>query len=246
MNAPLRVSCLWIIAVGFIAVAHAQYSSLQGVDTSKPGIMNDPTLRGIATTGPAPTYPAISVARKVTGVAVAAILLDRNGHLQSLDVLQAPDAPIGQSVHDALMRWTFRPIGVPMKGKLFFYFTIRRGSGSVASPQEMNPAIMHDQSPATKQGDDVAQITESQLNVMAKTSTPNLLDIRDRPAFQKAHRNGAVNIPIDEVWPRASIELPLHMAIVVDCYSEQSPSLCGTAARILSYSGFDKVSVLVR
>src|SRR5215472_9411923 len=113
MNKSLRVFCFWILTSGF-ATAHPQYSNLPGVDTSKPGIMNDMTLRGIATAAPAPIYPAAALAKKVTGVAVAAILLDRNGHLQSLIVLQAPDDAIGQSVHDALMRWTFRPIGVPM------------------------------------------------------------------------------------------------------------------------------------
>ena len=72
------------------------------------------------------------MAKKVTGVVVAAILLDRNGHLQSLNILQAPDDAIGLSVHEALLRWTFRAIGVPMKGKMFFYFTIKKGEGNVA------------------------------------------------------------------------------------------------------------------
>jgi rhodanese-related sulfurtransferase len=246
MNTLLQVLCLWIVTFGFTA-AHTQYSSIKGVDTSKPGIMNDVGLRGIATTAPAPTYPATSLAREVTGVAVAAILLDRNGHLQSLNVLQAADDAIGKSVHDALLRWTFRPLGVPMKGKLFFYFMIKKGSGSVASPAEMNPAISHDQNPATKHGDDaVNEIKEAQLELMDRTRKPSILDIRDRPAYQKRHRDGAVNIPLDEVWPRASIELPLSVSIVVDCYPEQPQSLCRMAARILSYSGFDKVSVLAR
>lgn len=247
MNPLLRRSCHWMVSLGFVATAHAQYSNLQGVDTSKPGIMNDLGLRGIATTAPAPTYPATSLARKVTGVAVVAIRLDRNGHLQNLSVLQAADDAIGQSVHDALMRWRFRPIGIPMKGKLFFYFTIKKGSGSVASPEEMNPAITHDQNPATKQGDDaVNEIKEAQLELMRRTGKPSILDIRDRPAYRKGHRDGAVNIPLDEVWPRASIELPVPVPIVVDCYPEQPPSMCRVAAQILSYSGFDKVWVMAR
>ena len=247
MNTLLRMLCLWIFAFGFIAVARAQYSSLQGVDRSKPGIMSDQGLRGIATTAPAPAYPATSLARRVTGVAVAAILVDQNGHLQSLTVVQAPDEATDQSVRDALMRWTFRPIGVPMKGKMFFYFTIKKGSGSVASPVEMNPAIMHNQSPAISPGDEaVNEIKEPQLELMRRTGKPSILDIRDRSAYQKGHRDGAVNIPIDEVWPRACIELPVHVPIVVDCYPEQPPSMCRGAVQMLSYSGFDKVSVLAR
>jgi rhodanese-related sulfurtransferase len=247
MNFFLRVPFLGILVSGLTVAAYSQYSSVQGVDSSKPGIMNDMTLRGIATTAPVPTYPSTSVAKKVTGVAVAAILLDRSGHLQSLNVLQAPDDAIGQSVHEALTRWVFRPIGVPMKGKLFFYFTIKKGSGSVSSPAEMNPAIGHHEDSGAKQSEDtVNQIKEAQLEGMRKAGKPSMLDIRERPAFEKGHRDGAVNIPLDEVYPRASIELSLHVPVVVDCYPDQSPSFCRMAAQILSYSGFDSVSVLTR
>lgn len=246
MNALLRRSCLFVIGLGLTVTAHAQFSNLKGVDTSKPGIMNDLGFRGIATAAPVPTYPATSLARKITGVAVVAILLDRDGHLQNVNVLQAADEAIGQSVRDALMQWRFRPIGVPMKGKLFFYFTIKNGTGSVASPEQIKPAIAHDQNSATKQSEDaVNQITDAQLEVMRKTAKPNILDIRDRASYQKEHRSGAVNIPFDEVWPRASIELPVA-PIVVDCYPQQSSSMCRAAAQILSYSGFDKISVLAR
>ena len=248
MNTLLRVSCLWMVALGVAATAHTQGLSIPpGVDTSKPGIMSDPLFRAIASTAPAPAYPATSLARKVTGVAVAAILLDRNGHLQSVNILQAPDDAIGQSVHDALMRWTFRPIGVPMKGKIFFYFNIKKGSASVVSPEEINPAINHDQSRATKQGDDdVNQIDEDQLDLMRGKGQLTVLDIRDRSAYQKGHRDGAVNIPIDEVPQRASVELPLHLPIVVDCHPEQPPIRCSAAVHMLSFLGFDKISVVAR
>jgi rhodanese-related sulfurtransferase len=134
-----------------------------------------------------------------------------------------------------------------MKGKMFFYFTIKKGEGNVASPAEMNPAIGHHDDSAAKQGEDaVPVIKEAELGVMRKAGKLSILDVRERPAFQKEHRDGAVNIPLDEVYPRACIELAAPAPIVVDCYPEQSPSLCRMAAQLLSYSGFDKVSVLTR
>lgn len=250
MNTLLRISCLWLILFGFSHHAYGQGSDLQRVDTSNPGIMNDQGLRGITTTAPAPSYPATSLGRKVTGVAVAAILIDQNGHLQSLKLLQAPDEAIGRSVHDALMRWTFRPTGIPMKGKLFFYFTIKRGAGTVESPEEMSPtlaAIDRNTHPAAKQGDDaIHAIDETHLDVMRRTGKPSILDVRDRAAYQKEHRNGAVNIPVDELLQRALIELPLLAPVVVDCSPEQPPSQCRMAGRMLMFEGFDKVSVLIR
>jgi hypothetical protein len=206
MNTSLRVTVLGILVSGLTVAAYNQYSSVQGVDSSKPGIMNDMTLRGIATTAPVPTYPSSSVAKKVTGVAVAAILLDRSGHLQSLNVVQAPDDAIGQSVHDAVTRWVFRSVGVPMKGKLFFYFTIRKGSASVSSPAEMNPAIGHHEDSGTKQSEDaVKEIKEAQLEGMRKAGKPSMLDIRERPAFEKGHRDGAEKNTIDQHYQRATI-----------------------------------------
>jgi TonB family protein len=247
-NTSLRLSSVSMVVLGVAVAVYAQSLTIPpGVDTSKPGIMNDQQFRGIAITAPTPTYPATSLGKGVTGVVVAAILLDRNGHLQSVNVLQTPDDAIGQSVHDALTRWTFRPIGVPMKGKMFFYFTVKKGSGSVASPEEMNPAITQDHRGASNQGDDaVNEIKEAQLELMRKTGKVTVLDIRDRSAYERGHRDGAVNIPIDEVPQRASIELPNHLPLVVDCDPEQPAIKCRVAAQILSYLGFDKVSVLAR
>lgn len=246
VNTLSSVACLWMIALGVASAAHAQgFSIPPGVDTSKAGKMSYQGLRGIATTAPTPAYPATSLERKVTGVAVAEILLDQKGQLLDVNVLEAPDDAISESVHDSLMRWKFRPIAIPMKGKMFFYFTMKGPSGSVESPDEMNPALTH-LGPPSNQNDDVVKIVESQLEVMQKRGKLRTLDVRDRSAYKRRHRDGDVNIPIDEVWPRASIELPVHLPIVVDCYPEQSPLQCAVAARILSYSGFDKVSVLAR
>lgn len=69
------------------------------------------------------------------------------------------------------------------------------------------------------------------------------LDVRDREAFAEGHRNGAINIPHDEVEARALIELSLVRPIVVDCLNAKF-TRCEIAGEALIRQGAD-VSILV-
>ena len=70
-----------------------------------------------------------------------------------------------------------------------------------------------------------------------------LLDIRDRAAYAINHRDGARNIPLDELPVRAQNELPLDHTIVV--YGNE-PSEADFAYSILDSQGFAPILVLVQ
>ena len=70
-----------------------------------------------------------------------------------------------------------------------------------------------------------------------------LLDIRERAAFALNHRNGARNIPLDELPVRAQNELPLDHTIVI--YGNDS-SEADLAYSILDTQGFAHLFILVR
>jgi rhodanese-related sulfurtransferase len=70
-----------------------------------------------------------------------------------------------------------------------------------------------------------------------------LLDIRERAAYELNHRDGARNIPLDELAARAQDELPLDHAIIID---GNDPSQTDLAYSILDTQGFAHVLVLVK
>ena len=70
-----------------------------------------------------------------------------------------------------------------------------------------------------------------------------LLDIRERADFALNHRNGARNIPLDELPVRAQNELPLDRTIVI--YGND-PSEADLAYSILDTQGFAHLFILVQ
>ena len=70
-----------------------------------------------------------------------------------------------------------------------------------------------------------------------------LLDIRERAAYAIKHREGAKNIPLDELPVRAQNELPLEHTIVID---GSDPSEADLAYSILDSQGFARILILVR
>lgn len=68
-----------------------------------------------------------------------------------------------------------------------------------------------------------------------------LLDIRERAAFALKHRDGARNIPLDELPVRAANELPLDHTIVIFSYDAADADL---AYSILDSQGFARVLIL--
>jgi rhodanese-related sulfurtransferase len=86
-------------------------------------------------------------------------------------------------------------------------------------------------------------ITEANLaHKLANKVQLVLLDIRDRTAYTTNHRDGAKNIPLDELPVRAQNELALDHTIVV--YSNE-PSEMDLAYSILETQGFAHVFFLV-
>lgn len=70
-----------------------------------------------------------------------------------------------------------------------------------------------------------------------------LLDIRERATYAINHRDGAKNIPLDELPVRAQNELPLDHTIVIDGHD---PSAADLAYSILDTQGFAHILILVR
>jgi rhodanese-related sulfurtransferase len=104
-------------------------------------------------------------------------------------------------------------------------------SGPPTSPPGMRSgpqpvAITHDETTAE-------EIGESELGkLLAARPRPTLLDIRERADFKRGHREGAVNIPRDELAVRGWIEIDRSRPVVIDC-SQVETAQCQQAARML-------------
>ena len=120
---------------------------------------SDIGFRGLARVRLRPEYPELSRNRGTTGVAVAEVAATEEGRVDRVDILEAPDAHIGDAVAGALAQWEIEPPvdddGQPIRlgAKLFFYFVLDDGEGFVRSPEEMlresgRPASDRQASPA--------------------------------------------------------------------------------------------------
>ena len=220
--------------------------------------MAESSIRRVATKKPLPAYPAESVAKKSTGVAVASIASGVDGRMASVTVLEAPDDAIAAAVRGALLGWEIPPTKVMgraqeygIRGKVTFYFQIANGRARVANPEDLPggpkpepasgpptsppgvrsggappPVVTHNESLAE-------EIGEPELGrLLTATSRPTILDIRERPDFKRSHRDGAVNIPRDELAVRSWIEIDRTRPVVIDC-SQAETSQCQQAARLL-------------
>ena len=101
--------------------------------------MDEASLRQSALRLPEPEYPTSSIANGASGVAVASIVIDTDGSVETVTVLESPDADIGAAVAAALRDALFRPFdreGTPLKVDVTFTYDFRVGeSGAeVVSP----------------------------------------------------------------------------------------------------------------
>jgi len=204
--------------------------------------IDEANFRTSATKSWMPTYPSASLLRKLEGVAVASVLVAPDGRVERVDVLQAPDAQIERAVVDAVKGWLFTPVHVrgasqPMKmlGKLVFYFQISPTGGRVLTPDQVGGDVKP--GPA---GEPAKEIDEAELRRLLATTRATILDIRERGAFKVGHRDGAVNIPSDELAARARVELKGAELLVIDC-SQVDAMLCTSAARKLQGFGLAQV-----
>lgn len=226
---------------------------------------NELSYRAMVINGPKPVYPGALAARRVSGVAVASILVDADGKMQTVVVLDAPDPLIADAVRTALQRWTFRPqLAGPspeqvrptaVTSKLTFYFHVRNGAGLVLNPSEMPggrpvPGIPTSvgragapppppSPPAVRRdGHDLSHLDIDKAEFDKRLGAgATVVDARTRDAFRRGHHPQAINIPQDELQVRASIEIPAGKQIVVDC-SQMEDFVCMASAFPLTELGF--------
>ena len=250
---------LHLIGLAVMALTAQPGVETAGPRQSETVRMQESSIRRIATRKPMPVYPAESIARKSAGVAVAAIRSGIDGRVADVSLLEAPDEAIAASVRTALLAWEIpattvagrtEPYGV--RGKVTFYFQIAGGRGRVANPEEMpggpkpeppgGPPAMMPGARGTppgaapvvthEAGSDLLEIGEEELRRVMANDRPTLLDIRERDEFARAHRDGAINIPRDELSIRAYIEIDRARPVVIDC-SRTDTSMCRQAANQL-------------
>lgn len=206
---------------------------------------SDKQLREWAITSPPPEYPRASLAKRVTGVVVAAVLFNDKGANEAVDIIQSPDAETGRAVRDAVMQWRLRPMVWAAKATLAFYFHMKGREGVVLNPAEMRAAISPGAKHVKREDEPpVKQITDAEFRALATQSSTLVLDIRDRETFGEGHEKSAVNIPFEEVLLRGPAELPVSRHIVIDC--RDPLDLCAMAVHWLVSNGFGQVSILRR
>ena len=88
------------------------------------------------------------------------------------------------------------------------------------------------------------EIDEAELARRQKMGALLVLDVRDRVAFAQSHRQGALNIPWDELATRTAKELAGRPPIVIDC-NGLSAVRCRVTARSLSDAITSPVTVLL-
>lgn len=180
--------------------------------------------------GSLPTYPASSLRSGREGVAVASIVAGRDGQVETIELLQAPDEAIGRAVEEALEQWTFTPgraplgdggslVDVRIESRLTFYFRIVDGTGVVLSPAEamQSNAVDNDVSGAPRTTRRVADLRGAHLQTVFGAREPAFVDIREREEYRRGHRPGSVNIPVSELETRASRELAPDRFVVILC-----------------------------
>jgi TonB family protein len=223
--------------------------------------MDEVGIRQEVIQSPMPVYPKMAIDKGITGVVVASVLIQSDGRVGTVAVLEAPDPSLATAVREAVNRWTFRSEYIPdsLTGPLTFYFRIVNGKGQVLEPKEM-PGSRWPKPPAPSDAKSqkvteakilqpipdasITTIDKSELSRQLASANPIILDISERDAFRRAHLEGAVNIPFEELHVRAPIELPPGRPIIIDCSQEGIwCQQAGSIVLILQGKGFSKLTV---
>ena len=244
-----KTIALWLaVAIVIVGTPTHGLSAMgeQTVPSPRRFTTGDAGLRELAITSPPPEYPRASLAKRVTGVVVAAVSFDEKGSTAAVEIIQSPDAETGRAVRDALMQWKIRPMaGLVANATLAFYFHMKGSTGAVLTPAEMR-AVISPGAKDVKRADEppVKHITDAEFRALSTQPSTLLLDIRDRETFGEGHEKGAVNIPFEEVLLRGPAELPVSRHIVIDC--RDPLELCAMSVHWLASNGFGQVSILRR
>lgn len=210
-----------------------------------------------------PEYPVRSLKNRHEGVAVARVIADLDGTVVTVDILQAPDEPIAESVKKAVAQWRIPEIRVvgsarhfQTQGKLTFYFQLADG-GRVRSPNEFPGNETVFDPPQRGRGSQPVQpgaprparpalreIGPDDLKKLSAGAHLQLLDVREREEFKRQHTQTAMNIPLDELFVRARIELRTDGPVIVDC-SYGDPVICRQAGIVVQSVGISAVAILI-
>jgi TonB family protein len=131
---PQRSLTLLLIVLASWLAAVAQ--TAQVVDVDEAGIRKSAYKKTL------PTFPESSRKRRSEGVAVVQLVYDGTGTVVEVEVLEAPDAEIGEAIVNAVRHWKFKPSSirgkpVNIRGKLTFYCVIDpKGIGRVQNPKQ--------------------------------------------------------------------------------------------------------------
>jgi rhodanese-related sulfurtransferase len=254
-----------MLALVVVAVSAGEARQLKTV------MLAESQARRLAIEKPMPAYPADSASSGAAGVAVAAIATGPDGRVTSVEILEAPDEAIAAAMRSTLFAWEIpmRPppgetLQYQLMSKVTFYFRIVKGQGRVANPEDLPggpppppappmpsavPPPRPSSPPVVRSGHGVpaeVEIGEVEFaRLAAATPPPTLLDIRDRTDFKRGHRDGAVNIPRDELSVRAGIELDRSRPVVIDCSSEATVVCHMAASALLQHQKSFQVRILL-
>ena len=224
--------------------------------------MGEEEHRNNAINHPLPTYPTSSLREGKEGVAVASIVAGRDGRVEFVELLEAPDEQIGRAVQGALEQWTFHPGRAPagdsggwdnvrIQSRMTFYFRIVDGAGVVLNPAEalrLKPAddMRNGGSEASVTAHEVEDLRGAYLDAEFGTLEPVFVDIREREEYQSGHYPGSVNIPVSELETRAPRELAPDRYVVLLCPEVTAGGwrFCTGMAQRIANSGFEHVGVL--
>jgi len=94
-----------------------------------------------------PEYPRTSKLAKHQGVAVAELETNTRGEVESVEILEAPDADVGRSLERALRKWRLSPLTINkepcrIRGKVTYYYRLVQDVGRVLPPADA--AALHE------------------------------------------------------------------------------------------------------
>lgn len=209
-------------------------------------------LRRIAIEKPEPEYPLTSIEQRVSGVAVASVLIDVDGRTKRVEVLEAPDEQIAASLKKAIAQWRFPPPSIigssehfEMTGKLTYYFDVIDGKGVVSSPEARRNLVKASHkgwvvpNPTAFEYVSAADLPSIRQRFRAKT-----VDVRTKEQFDRRHDSDALHVPLAELEIKALATLAGYNAIILDCGTDAEN--CKTAAGILRKLGWSSVFAIRR
>ena len=128
------------------------------------------------------------------------------------------------------------------------------GKLSASQETEVFRAVKTQEPPRSKRpaslDDSMTPVHADELRALLKDPNTVVLDIRERSRFYEAHVHGSLNMPMDEIVPRAPHELPQDRTILLYCFEYLRPQtecetvLCEPSRRALEYTGITKVRLI--